>query len=786
MKKELLNRARLSKVAMGVAAIFLSTALYAQERSFNIPAGDLKAALDAYSVSTGKRVTYDSGIVKGAVTKGVHGEMTPEQALAHVLEGTKLKVRSDSSGALTVYSDASVANGQATITSPDATTLDTVVVTGTAISHLAESNRTGTRTDADPMTLAMSVSTVSGDLLKQQQAMNLGDAVANVAGVSSYNGTGGYTMRGFAAGVMRNGNLVSGNVGLDAPSISMSRVEVVKGPEAIIAGMSAGYGGVVNVISKTPEDKSITEFTSTVGSRGYYDAGFDINRAVTDDKSLLVRLVASGQDAGHTFAGYNGANDVYVAPSVTWRNRNWGTEVTAQYEHQSFRSPPVATVLTDQPSLTGDLKLWPLGNDSYGTRTRSDVATLSATQMIGEWELGFKYSDDRNNRSYISPSSVLGTPYGYPFPEVLTLGEAGEANYHTRTAKLELKRDFATGPIKHKLLLAYDNVWTDVYLSQKYDSVFLTNVNTGSATDMTSSLGSMFGVGQPSSVNTQYSKEAGALAIDQLTWGRWVASLGYRHIRYAPAFSNVVGAATINKSLPMLGLVYRVSPTVSLYGSTSKGFTPNTGLSSPTGQPLQPEEAQQYEIGAKTLMFDEKIAATFSLFSIKQKNVAVMDPVYPNSACQYGVCFDTVPGVLSQGAEVEFSGQLTSHLSLRASYSYTNKRADNLDQLGLTYAKHQGSLWTTYNFTGPYGWWVGGGLQVRSARNKTSNAAAYIENPGQMQLDLSAGYSSKRCSLTAGVKNIADKRLYAVSSGAFSSGTAYQPREFFLTLDYHL
>lgn len=786
MERELLSRVRLSKIAMGVAAVLLSTALYAQERSFNIPAGNLKAALDAYSASTGTKINYEDSVVSGGVSKGARGAMTSQQALDNVLEGTSLQVSRNPDGTVTLSKgEVAAATGNAGGSGPETTTLDTVVVTGTAISHLAELNRTGTRTDADPMTLAMSVSTVSNEFMKQQQAISLRDAVSNISGVSSDSTTGKFAMRGFEAGVMRNGNLVGGNEGYDAPAISMSRVEVVKGPEAIIAGMSAGYGGVVNVISKTPEEKSVTEFTTTVGSRGYYQGGLDINRAVTEDKSLLVRLVASGQDAGHTFAGYDGANDVYVAPSVTWRNRDWGTEITAQYEHQSFRKPAAATALTDQSSLTGDLKLWPLGGTSLGSRTQSDIATVSATQMIGDWELGLKYAEDRSNRNYTTPVSLLGTAYGFPYPQVVTVGNTGEANFRTRTAKVELKRDFSTGPIKHKLLLAYDSIWTDIYLSQRNSSVFLTDVNTGVAADVTSSMGRMFGVGNASVVNQPRTKESGALIMDQLTWGKWVANLGFRRISYTATASQISGDDTVTKSLPMFGLVYRVTPTLSLYGSTSKGFRPNPAIQNTSGQPLPPEEAQQYEAGVKSLLFDKKLAATLSVFSIKQKNVAVMNPVYPNFACQNGVCFDSVPGVLSQGAELELSGQLTSHLSWRANYSYVNKRSDKIDQLGLAYAHHTGSLWMTYNFTGQYGWWVGTGMQARSARNDLA-AAGYVGNPGQVRVDLNAGYTARKWSVTAALKNIGDKRLYDVGSGFVGTGSAYQPREFLLTLDYRL
>jgi iron complex outermembrane recepter protein len=779
----------MAKVAAGVAAMVLALAVHAQARNFNIPAGDLKAAIDAYVAATGQQIVYKGGDLTGRSSKGVQGSMTQEQALERLLEGTSLKLRRDSSGAVVVFSDESKAgdvSGTQPASAEGSVKMAPVVVVGKGLSHLSDLNRTGTRIDADPMTLPMSITTVDKELLVQQQALSLRDAVANVAGVSDY-GTGGiFTMRGFAAGMMRNGNLLVSGINPDVPIMSISRIEVVKGPEAIIAGVTSGYGGVINVITKTPQPAPITEVSGTFGSRGYYEAGVDIGRPLNEDKSLLGRFVVSKQGAGKTIVGYTGASADYIAPSLTWRNRSSGTEITGQYEYQDKRTPPTPEVYTDQPSLASTLKPVRLGAPDDGTRVKSKVATLAVTQRIADgWELEGKYIDDRRSSNAQLPLSVIGTAFGIPSPAVVTIGGLVDLAYNTKSTKLELKGHFDTGPIEHKLLAALDHSRSNVAGASQYLSMVSTDLGTGAVTDIAPTFGPFFGgIPTPRLGNSSAYKETGGLLLDQMTWGDWIALVGMRYIRYeaAPGGGSLL---TFNKPLPSLGLLYRVNPSLSVYASASKGFTPNSGNFTFGGGQTPPEDAQQFEIGAKSLMLDGKMAATVSVFSIKQSNVAVPDPLHLSGGCGgNGACYLSIPGVSSKGAELEVSGQITPQLGLRASYSFTDKKSDTPDQLGVYFARHAASLWATYRFSGEegQGWWVGTGVQARGARNEGGPTDA--SNPGQVRIDLSGGYDAKNWALIGGVKNVANRRLYPINAGVFGMGTLDQAREFYLTARY--
>ena len=780
-------RSKFSKLVLCAAALAFSGATFAQQLNIRIPPGELAAAIDAYVAATGVQLIYRSADLKGQTSKGVQGSMTPAEALDKLLEGTRLKMRRDSSGAVVIFqSEANSGDASGTVenASPAEAGVTSVVIYGTAL-HLASQNRTGTRMDADAMTVPLSVTTVEKELMERQQSLTLRDAVSNVAGVTEIDGNGTYTMRGFGAGLMRNGNLVTSPTGIDVPLMAVSRLEVVKGPEAIIAGISAGYGGVINIISKAPQAAPVTEAAVTAGSHGFYEVGADLGRPLNSDKTLLGRVVVSKQGAGVNSYGYDGPGSEYVAPSLTWRNRSTGSEATLQYEYQNKRTSALATVLTDQPSLSRDLKTVRTGEVSDGIDSESRVATLAVTQRIGKgWALGLNYVDERRSNEGRGGSAFPSSLLGFPAGDIVFFGNTTDSTYNSKSLKLELKGSVETGPLQHRLLVAYDRAQKHIEAGSAFLSLTSIDVDTGAVTDLVPVLGAAFGVPSPRRGGGQDPVETAALVMDQVEWGDWVALGGWRAIRYV---ANVRGIAMpeFKRGLPSLGLLYRATPSLSVYGNLSKGFLPNAGNLGFGGVSIPPEDAKQAEIGAKWLIPHSRAAFTAAVFNIEQKNVAIGDALHPGLACGGSVCYISVAGVRSKGAELEFSGQIASGVEVRANYTFLQKESETPHLIGASFAKNVLNLWASYRFSGEDapGWWVGGGIQARSARNF---ALASASNPGNGRVDLSTGYDAKAWSFVGGVKNAADRRLYTLQSGLFNIGVAYQPREFFLTARYRM
>lgn len=110
----------LAALATTTCIVALATPAYASEaRDYNIEAGSLEAALDAFGRQSGEQVLYRVDDVKGKSSPGVSGKLSAEAALRKILQGTGLRVVNGAGGALAVTSGnaaAVQAEGRGTIT----------------------------------------------------------------------------------------------------------------------------------------------------------------------------------------------------------------------------------------------------------------------------------------------------------------------------------------------------------------------------------------------------------------------------------------------------------------------------------------------------------------------------------------------------------------------------------------------------------------------------------------------------------------------------------------------
>ncbi len=87
----------------GASAAVLASGAYADE--FNVPGGDLKAALNAYAKQARVALIVSSDVVAGVQTKGVQGDLSADAALSRILDGTGLITHHRASGAVTIVRD---------------------------------------------------------------------------------------------------------------------------------------------------------------------------------------------------------------------------------------------------------------------------------------------------------------------------------------------------------------------------------------------------------------------------------------------------------------------------------------------------------------------------------------------------------------------------------------------------------------------------------------------------------------------------------------------------------
>ncbi|QJX01409.1 hypothetical protein HML84_00175 [Alcanivorax sp. IO_7] len=96
----------------------------------------------------------------------------------------------------------------------------------------------------------------------------------------------------------------------------LERVEVMKGPAAVLYGQVAP-GGLVNMVAKRPAYDHRNEVVLEAGSFDQYEGAFDLGGDVTGDGQVLGRLVGSYND-GDAQVDETELSRLYLAPSATW------------------------------------------------------------------------------------------------------------------------------------------------------------------------------------------------------------------------------------------------------------------------------------------------------------------------------------------------------------------------------------------------------------------------------------------------------------------------------------
>jgi len=141
-----------------------------------------------------------------------------------------------------------------------------------------------------------SITVVPLEVMREQSAFSLRDALRNVTGVSIAAGEGGgaqgdnLTLRGFSA---RNDIFVDGirDFGqYTRDTFNLESVEVLKGPSAVIFGRGS-TGGAINQVSKSPSLVPSRTLSLTGGNGPQVRGTVDVNQPLGDTSALRLNLL---------------------------------------------------------------------------------------------------------------------------------------------------------------------------------------------------------------------------------------------------------------------------------------------------------------------------------------------------------------------------------------------------------------------------------------------------------------------------------------------------------------
>lgn len=750
----------------------LQAAAVAATLHFAIPPQALSTALIAFGRQANVQVLTAGGSVAAMRSHGFAGAGTAAMALDRLLQGTGLAYRFVDAGTVVVTPGAVAAHGdRAPHPKAEVRQLAPVVATGEVDSggYLVDVGSGATRVDSDLLELPAAVSEVPRDLLDSQQARSVADAVRNVAGVEFLDGADAlpvFLVRGFQVG---NG-MIDGlpnsiaSYGDFPPLIGIDRVEVLKGPQAIIGdtSVSNNFGGLINLVMKQPTATRVRKLEFTLGQYGDSQLGLDAGGPLDKQGHWTYRLIASGEYANRTRQGRHGRRSGYLAPSIGWHDDANRLVVSIERTVQREPVPDYAVLLTGTlHSMTPAGLL--IGNKDDHSLFRTARLSYAFEHRFGDvWTF-------RSRGQYVRQDSRVQEWDLVQFSPNGDVGLMAAESYRYRDAFWTMQNDvvgrFDSGSVSHVLVAGVDYSRA---LSGSADDVFGFppmsgyNLYSGaplpsvSATITPANSASIHALGDP------WTTDHALFLQDQLSLGEhWNALLAARRTTYELVALDPGGTRllTSHKSqwVPNAGLLYKLTPLLSLYVSVTSGFQADAVLGK-NGQPLLPSHSRQQEAGAKLMLFGQRAMLTMAAYRTEldhSSNLSSPRPPY------YGI---PGPGQVNRGIELEFNGRPVQGLDVSAAYSDARVHDDD-GTLPVGMPRQRFNLWTSYRIQhGAWrGWGVAGGVLARSAsRGLLSDGVTYFAIPGQARVDASLSWQGAHWGLALGVRNLFDRKLLDV------------------------
>lgn len=642
---------------------------------------------------------------------------------------------------------------------------------------------TATLTNMPMLDIPQVVNTVSDKVLEDQHATTLDEALYNVSNVVQTNTLGGtqdaFVRRGFGAN--RDGSIMTNGLRTVLPrsfNAATERVEVLKGPASTLYGI-LDPGGLINVVTKRLERTFGGSLSATSSSFGGGTGQVDVTGPI-DGTRLAYRLTGEYQDEDY-WRNFGNERSTFIAPSLTWFGDD--ATVTVLYSHRDYKTPfDRGTIFDLNTKKAVDVDRKTRFDEPFNiTDGQSDLAQLNAEYRLNsQWTAKFDYSYSQDKYSDNQARVMAYDAKTGNLTRRVDATQGSTQRMHSTRADLQGNVDIAG--FYNEILTGvsyenYDLLRTDMMRCKNVKGFNIYHPVYGKLNKCTT-------VSAADSDQTLKQESYSAYAQDALyLTDKWIAVAGMRYQYYTQYAGkgrpfNVNTDSRDEQWTPKLGLVYKLTPSVSLFANYSQTFMPQSSIASYIGD-LPPETSNAYEVGAKFDLFDG-VTANIALFDIHKRNVLYNESVGGETIAK------TAGRVRSQGVEVDLAGSLTENTNIIASYGYTDAKVlEDPDYAGKplpNVPRHTGSLFLTYDIHNAFAGntlTLGSGGHGVSRRSATNGADYYL--PGYFVADAFAAYRMKLqypVTLQVNVKNLFDKTYYTSSIATNNLGNQIgDPRE---------
>lgn len=751
--------------------------------AIDLPAASLSESLRRLAQQASLQLFYTPELVAGRSAPAVSGRYTPRQALELLLAGSGLTASAN--GSSVVLTPAPAASGppaSAGTTLPELRVRAARETRGDlpapyAGGQVARGSRLGLLGETDYMETPFSTTSLTAEGIQHDQVRTVGALLNNDPSFArEWPGSSfadRFSIRGFDASQSING-LFGLDGGLRTTAELYERVEIFKGPSALLNNGIGGLGGNVALLTKRATDQDLTQVTLSYASSAQFGLHLDVGRRFGDEGEWGVRgnvLFREGdlnvdhqsdrQKAASLGIDYRGRRLRASLDLVTDRNRIQASR------SQVYWDAPVALPLPSPPgSRSNPQQPWEFegsgGNLVIG-RVEFDVSESLRLHAAAGQVRAHEYQLRGIPFDYDAAGNFEDDPFLY------------RAKPRGRSAEAGATLDFSTGPLQHALSLSVASLKQSGQSHETYGFVTYGSNLYAPRIQPMPELPAL----PPAARSGETTLGSIALA-DLISWpaigAQAVVGIRRQSVKSA-SFDSDARSPTFNQETtryeksawtPAVGVLWRATPAWSLYANAIQGLesgprAPSEAAYVNAGEVFPPTRTNQQELGVK--MDRDGLGMSLALFRIAK--LSGRDVPTGDGRLRYVVDGKQV----NRGAELSLFGEPKTGLRLLGGVAYLDPRYEKTEGGTLDgtlvpgYARWTAILGGEVDLPAVPGLTLSGRIAYKSSQLFYDNVHSI---PSWTRFDIGARYAlrvgGRPVVLRAGVVNLSDRNYWESAS----------------------
>ena len=571
---------------------------------------------------------------------------------------------------------------------------------------------------------------------------------------------------------------------------TIDSIEVLKGVNSVLYGTRVPAGGLVNRITKKPQVAPAHSVRFTYGSYDFKRAEFDSTGCVPGtNRTLAYRLIGAKQDD----PGYRGRHDQeaiapmvqYVSGNTTLRHQFIWSETNTAGEFPGGIADADGRTLLRAGRRTDYKAPWSF------TRKETGVHATTWLQKFGDWESRVAYMaerterDDEDHRRQGAANLTTNlSPQRYFGQAELRRFDSLQQDLVGRYDLGDRRIDTNLGWSQNREILNQDRQEIDLATGRAIGAYSRATVATpaqGQTNIVTPNLAAVRRPGDADRIipgryadtrtvvtgTTLYATQSFDLVPKRFAvtaGGSWAKEKSDVHDLPDATQRDAQRRDQSDKWLYSVGGVFTLTPKVKWFAQTGTTFSPNqANATTPSGLRPPPVTGKSYETGLKFNLLEDRVWGSVTAYQLDLKGFATF-----NSTVNAFVVTDTA----NRGLEAELWVEPVRGLQLIATAFSAEVEGTAGARVNQSF-KEAWSFWAKYSVpTGQLkGLYFGAGCFHRG----TLFFATGTNSPGYTTLDLSAGYSARRWSVSVSARNLTDELYNIGSTGAANIDVSLPP-----------